>query len=110
MKKLILIAILIAGAYIFFKKDIKSVIPQTVSQTVNSNDNGAIITVTGKVVRNFKLLYGVYELKDTSTGESIMVSTSGNVPKVGTKVIKRLQKNDVITLNDRTFSLFKELE
>jgi hypothetical protein len=75
-----------------------------------SNSSEEILKVTGEVKSNFKLFYGIYELKDVQSGESIMISTKGDLPKVGTVITSNLKKNDVITINDKTFSLFEEVD
>lgn len=110
MKKIFIILLVIGGAYYYFKNNVETTQPKTISELVNSNMDESNVLVTGRVERNFKLFYGVYELKDINTGETIMVSTTGKLPKVGSNITKRLKKNDVITFNDKTFSLFKEIE
>jgi len=110
MKKIFIVILVISGAYYYFQNNTEVSQPKTISELINTTDNGPNVVVTGRVVRNFKLFYGAYELKDINTGEAIIVSTTRELPKVGTNVTKRLKRNDVITLNDKTFSLYKEIE
>lgn len=110
MKKLLLVLIVLGGGYYYFQGDGNKTL--SVSELINNSttSNGNIVKVTGEVKSNFKLIYGIYELKDAQSQESIMVSTQGDLPQVGTTITKRLKRNDVITLNDKTFSLFEEIK
>ncbi len=109
MKKLLLALIVLGGGYYYFQGDENEIL--TVSELLDSNSKGdqSIVEVTGKVESNFKLIYGIYELKDGTTGESIMVSSKGELPRIGITITKKLRRIDVITLNDNTFSLFEEV-
>lgn len=109
MKKILLILMIAGVGYYYFQGDGTS--PQRVSEVINNSlsSDSDIIKVSGIVKHNFKLFYGAYELEDANTGESIMVSTKGDVPEVGSSITKKLRRNDVITLNDKTFSLFEEV-
>ena len=108
MKKLLLILIVLGGGYYYFQGNDNETV--SVSQLIESSSESDIVNVKGKVKSNFKLIYGLYELFDEDSGESVMVSTKGALPKVGTIVIKRLKRNDVMTFNDKTFSLFEEVD
>lgn len=109
MKKLLLALIVLGGGYYYFQGTEGETL--TVSELLNTNTQGdqSIVEVTGKVQSNFKLFYSIYELKDQKTGESIMVSSKGELPRIGITITKKLRRIDVITLNDNTFSLFEEV-
>ncbi len=89
MKKILIIIILAVGIYYFYNNSTES---RSVSEIVNTKDNDKIIKVTGIVVNNFKLLYGVYELKDIKTEERIYVTTEGDIPSIGSTITRKLQK------------------
>lgn len=109
-KKLLVLVVLVSGYYYFQVNDTKA--PLSVSELISnsSSRNGKVIQVNGEVKSNFKLIYSIYELKDAKTGESIMVSNKVELPKIGTTISRKLRRNDIITLNDKTFSLFEEIE
>lgn len=110
MKKLLLILIVLGGGYYYFQGNEKQIL--TVSELLNNSGikDQSIVEVTGKVESNFKLIYSIYELKDNLTGESIMVTSKTDLPKIGSTVTKSLKRTDVITMNDKTFSLFEEAD
>jgi hypothetical protein len=109
MKKIVLILTVLGAGYYYFQGNENKTM--SVSEVISiSNSSEEILKVTGEVKSNFKLFYGIYELKDVQSGESIMISTKGDLPKVGTVITSNLKKNDVITINDKTFSLFEEVD
>lgn len=108
MKKIIFILIVIFGVYFYFNN--RNTETRSVSELSNGKNQSELLVVKGKVVGNFKLFFGVYELEDINSGESIMVSTKGDLPKLGSAITVKLKRNDVITINDKTFSLFEEIE
>lgn len=110
MKKLLLVLLVLGGGYYYFQGSEGDTL--TVSELLNANnqEDSSIIEVTGKVESNFKLIYSIYELKDAATGESIMVTSKSKLPKIGSTVTKKLMRTDVVTINDKTFSLFEEVD
>lgn len=110
MKKLLLVLIVLGGGYYYFQGSEGATL--TVSELLNANTVGdqSIVEVTGTVVSNFKLFYSIYELKDQETGESIMVTSKAELPKIGTTISRKLRRTDVVTINDKTFSLFEEVD
>lgn len=105
MKKLILILFICGGMYYFYKRNID--VPMSVSEAVESRDHN--VRVKGEVVSNLKLLYGVYTLKDQKSDQTIMVLTDNELPKTGTIVSKTLTRHDIVTVNDKKVSLYKEV-
>lgn len=108
MKKIIILILVIFAGYYLFNNSQSKV--YRVSEIIQTNNVSEYVTVTGHVRSNFKLFFGVYELEDINSGESIMVSTKGDLPKVGSAITVKLKRNDVITINDKTFSLFEEVK
>lgn len=110
MKKLLLALIVLGGGYYYLQGTEGETL--TVSELLNTNTQGdqSIVEVTGKVESNFKLFYSIYELQDQKTGESIMVTSKTELPKIGTTISKKLRRTDVVTINDKTFSLFEEVD
>lgn len=109
MKKIIILVIIIGFGYYYFQNT-NSENSLNVTELINSNSKQEKVSVTGKVTNNFKLFYGIYELTDINTGESIMVSTNKELPKIGSIITKKLIKKEMITVNDKTISLFQEIE
>ncbi len=109
MKKIVILSILIGFGYYYFQNK-KSDNSLSVTELINSNSKQENVTVTGKVTNNFKLFYGIYEMTDINTGESIMVSTNKELPKIGSIITKKLMKKEMMTVNDKTISLFHEIE
>lgn len=109
MKKIILILIVIGGGYYYFQGNNQE--NSSIKDLISNSKDAKIqvVKVTGVVKTNFKLIYSIYELKDTNSLESIMVSTNGKLPKIGETISVRLKKKDVITINDKTFSLYEEI-
>jgi hypothetical protein len=109
MKKILLILIVIGGGYYYFQGSNQENLSIKDLISNSSDSESQIVKVTGVVKTNFKLIYSIYELKDTNSLESIMVSTNGNLPKIGETISVKLKKKDVLTLNDKTFSLYEEI-
>lgn len=110
MKKIIILVIIIGFGYYYYFQNTNSENSLNVTELINSNSKQEKVSVTGKVTNNFKLFYGIYELTDINTGESIMVSTNKELPKIGSIITKKLIKKEMITVNDKTISLFQEIE
>jgi hypothetical protein len=110
MKKILLVLIVLGGGYYYFQGNGNETLSVSELTDSSSTNKVKVVEVTGEVKSNFKLIYSIYELKDPSSGESIMVSSKGELPKVGTTITRRLKKNDVVTINDKTFSLYEEVE
>lgn len=110
MKKIILLCIVIGFGYYYYFQNTNSENSLNVSELINSNSEQEKVNVTGKVTNNFKFFYGIYELTDINTGESIMVSTNKELPKIGSIITKLLTKKEILTMNDKTISLFQEIE
>lgn len=110
MKKILIVLIVLGGGYYYFQGNGGETLTVSELLDTNSQADQSIVKVTGKVENNFKLIYSVYQLKDSDTGESIMVITRGELPKVGSIITKQIRRKDVVTLNDKTFSLFQEID
>lgn len=107
MKKIILLIVVIFGVYYFFEKKSNS---KSVSEIINLKVTTSV-KVTGVVKGNFEIFgKGVYELQDKNTGETIIVFNINSLPKVGEEVTRKLKKGDIITFNDKSYSVYKEVE
>ena len=102
MKKVLLLIIAIIGGYYFFSSS--STKDEAYTQIQST------IQVEGKVIRNFSFLdKKVYEL-ETNSGDQLIITTSHKLRKVGEKVSVQLVKNDLMTIDDKEFSLYNEIE
>jgi len=110
MKKiLLLIIVLVVGVYYYnnSKTDNTLLGKLDLSKITTSK----VVIVTGVVIKNFKILNkSFFELSIPSTNKTIMIVSKNQLPKVGSQISIKLKKIDVMTLNDRTFSLYKEIE
>jgi hypothetical protein len=107
MKKLILLIIVVFGVYHFMGRNTDS---KNVSELIDLKET-TIVKVTGIVKSNFEILgKGFYELQDKSTSETIMVFNSNSLPRIGEKVTRKLKKGDLMTFNDKTYSVYEEVE
>lgn len=107
MKKVIFLIVLLFGVYYLFNNNSS---PTDVSQLSGLNKI-TTVRVTGIVMNNFKILdNGFYELKDRNTSESIYVISSKSIPKIGNEITKKLKKGDLMTFNDKTFSVYEEID
>ena len=108
MKKLFLILVILCGGFYFIQSNSSDIL--SVSEVINDTSNSNIVLVEGIVTNNFKLVIGLYELNDVLTKESIIVKTNNKLPVIGTTITRKLQSNDIITLNDKKFSFYTEIE
>lgn len=111
MKTLIKIALIVFIGYILFsifsdKKD-----------TANSNQDKESLAdrtmlLKGEIAGNFSLLnQTVVTIKELETEEIYHVLlASGLAPKIGTPVVLVIQKYDIVKINDRSITLYKEIE
>lgn len=106
MKKLILIIVFIVGGLYYYNN--KS---EKKEELFELSIENKVVKVTGVVKSNFKILNkGFYELQVSNTKETIMVISSRNTPKLNSKITQRLKQIDIITINDKKFSLFEAVD
>lgn len=105
MKKIILLILLLSVSYYFLSGNSND---KNIAELGHLKETSRV-TVTGVVKSNFKILgNGFYELKDKNSDESIFVISQNKLPEVGDVVRKKLIKGDLMTLNDKTFSVYEE--
>jgi len=111
MKTLIKIAIIVFIGYILFsifsdKKETAKDEPGT------ENNDGRTMLLKGEVTGNFSLLnQTVITVKELETDEVYHVLlTKGMAPKIGTPVILSIQKYDIVKINDKSITLYKQIK
>lgn len=111
MKPLIQIALIVFIGYILFL--IFSDKKETAKNESGAENNGdRTMLLKGEVTGNFSLLnQTVLTVREIETDEVYHVLLlKGLAPKIGTPVILTIQKYDIVKFNDRSVTLYKELD
>ncbi|MBN1185160.1 MAG: hypothetical protein JXB49_22935 [Bacteroidales bacterium] len=106
MKTLIKIALIVFIGYIIF-----SIFSDKKEFADNKGHDNRTMLLKGEVTGNFSLLnQTVITIKELTTEEIYhILLANGQTPKIGTPVELTIRKYDIVKINDRSITLYKEI-
>lgn len=111
MKSLIKLMFIIMIIYIVWNVLLKPTANSIQNQEINNEQDINVITIKGDVKKSFTLfnwsIVNVRELKTEKEYYIILADQSS--PEIDTPIIVKIRRYDIIKVNDKSFTLYKEI-
>ncbi len=112
MKTIAKLIIAVVVVYLLWALFLKPIATTKKSNIVKKETTENVTIIKGVVKSNYSLLdYSVITVKELSSGKTYhILMTKGDTPNIGSPVIIKIKKYNLIKINDKSITLYKQVD